>query len=174
MKARYFLPVSVFAVLLWFFARGLDHDPRVIDSPLVGRPMPSFTVPELSRPSEVVTDESLRGRYVLLNVWGTWCSGCFEEHSFLNELAKSGAIAIFGLNWKDEREAALTWLAKLGNPYQAVGFDDDGKVAIDWGVYGAPETFLIAPDGTVIHKHLGPLSAAAWQRDFVPRMRTSP
>lgn len=173
MKARYFMPVAAFAVLLWFFARGLDRDPRLIESPLVGRAMPAFKVADLSQPDAYLSDATLRGRYLLLNVWGTWCAQCFEEHAFLNELGKSAAVPIYGLNWKDDRESALTWLRKLGNPYQAVGFDDSGSVAIEWGVYGAPETFLVAPDGIVLHKHLGPMSAEVWQRDFVPLLRAT-
>jgi cytochrome c biogenesis protein CcmG/thiol:disulfide interchange protein DsbE len=170
---RYFLPVATLAVLLWFFARGLDRDPRIIDSPLVGRAMPSFKVADLSRPGEYLTEETLKGRYVLLNIWGTWCAQCFEEHGFLLELRKSGAIPIYGLNWKDDRESAMGWLRKLGNPYQEVGFDDSGNVAIEWGVYGAPETFLVSPDGIVLHKHIGPMTADVWQRGFIPRIRAT-
>lgn len=169
---RYFAPISIFVVLLWFFARGLDLDPHRIPSPLIGKPVPRFSVPELHQPDRNMTEASFQGQFALLNVWGTWCSECFVEHAFLNELAQSGAITIYGLNWKDDRDEALSWLTQLGNPYQEVGFDDTGKVAIEWGVYGAPETFLIGPDGMILHKHLSPLTQEIWQRDFLPLMQS--
>jgi cytochrome c biogenesis protein CcmG/thiol:disulfide interchange protein DsbE len=104
----------------------------------------------------------------LVNVWATWCGGCRQEHGFLMQLARSGAIPIYGINWRDNRPEALRWLEQLGDPYEFSAFDADGRVGIDWGVYGAPETFLVSPEGIVLHKHLGPLNAAIWQEDFVP------
>lgn len=165
---RYAIPAVLFAVLVAFFAQGLNLNPGYIPSPLIGKKAPEFSLPNLLDAERTLTDADLRGHYSLLNVWATWCVGCYEEHAFLVSLARSGVIPIYGLNWKDQREDAIGWLQQLGNPYQAVGFDDVGKVAIDWGVYGAPETFLIKDDGTIIHKHLSPLTREIWQRDFLP------
>jgi cytochrome c biogenesis protein CcmG/thiol:disulfide interchange protein DsbE len=103
-----------------------------------------------------------------LNVWATWCGGCRQEHDTLLTIARDGRIPMIGLNWRDERALALRWLAQLGDPYDSIAFDPDGRVAIDWGVYGAPETFLIGADGKVLHKQIGPMTLEIWRRDFVP------
>lgn len=165
---RAIIPAIVFLVLVGFFLRGLTLDPRRVPSPFVGKPAPEFSLPSLADPERVVSSEGWAGRPVLLNVWATWCAGCYDEHAYLVTLSRSSGVPIYGLNWKDEREKAKAWLARLGNPYAAVGFDADGREAIDWGVYGAPETFLIGADGTVLHKHLGPMTQAAWEKDFLP------
>lgn len=160
------IPALVVLILAGFFYRGLQLNPTYIESPLVGQPAPQFTLPGLKDPSESIRTEDLAGRYALFNVWATWCPGCREEHDFLLQLADSG-VPIYGLNWKDERDAALEWLVTLGDPYVLSAADTVGNVAIDYGVYGAPETFLLAPDLTILHKHLGPLGPAIWERDFV-------
>jgi cytochrome c biogenesis protein CcmG/thiol:disulfide interchange protein DsbE len=167
---RYLLPLALFIVLVAFFTRGLKLDPSYVPSPLIGKPAPDFELVDLHEPASTVRDEDLRGRVSVVNVWATWCGGCYEEHPFLMELKKEGAPPIYGIDWRDERENALRWLGQLGDPYHAVAADPDGRTAIDWGVYAAPETFLIAPDGTILYKHLGPLTRAAWQREFVPRI----
>ncbi len=169
---RYLLPIAIFTVLIWFFARGLQLDPSYVPSPLIGKSAPEFSLPQLQDPEATLSHMDLKGEYALLNVWATWCSGCYEDHPFLLELAQSDTIPIYGLNWKDDREAALTWLRQLGDPYEAVGFDELGEVAIDWGVYGAPETFLVATDGTVVYKHLSPLTQGVWEREFIPRIQS--
>jgi cytochrome c biogenesis protein CcmG/thiol:disulfide interchange protein DsbE len=168
--SRYLIPVALFAVLAIFFRRGLDLDPGYVASPLIGKPAPAFELPRLKDPARTIGNEELRGRITLFNVWGTWCPGCRQEHAFLNEVARDSGVPIFGLNWKDDRGSALDWLARLGDPYAASAFDASGDVAIDWGVYGAPETFLLDADGTVLYKHVGPLAAEVWQREFVPRI----
>ena len=162
------LPVTLFVVLVAFFIRGLELNPRYVPSPLIGKAAPAFSLPALSDPQVTVTEAVLSGQPTLLNVWATWCVGCREEHDFLLELARTAGVPIYGLNWKDDAAAAQEWLEKLGNPYQAVAFDGEGRVAIDWGVYGAPETFLIGADGTVLYKHLAPLTAEIWEREFLP------
>ena len=124
----------------------------------------------LTQPDKIVSAASYAGDWALINVWATWCVGCRQEHDFLLRLAESGAIAIYGINWRDNRDEALRWLDQLGDPYVASGFDVDGRVGIDWGVYGAPETFLVDAAGIVRHKHLGPLNGLVWERDFVPLM----
>jgi cytochrome c biogenesis protein CcmG/thiol:disulfide interchange protein DsbE len=168
MKLRFLLPIAVFAVLVPLLIFGLSRDPSRVPSPLIGKPAPQFELPEVLDPGRRVGSADYAGRMALVNVWATWCAGCREEHDFLLTLAEREEIPIYGLNWRDERTAAARWLSEFGNPYVASGFDRDGSVGIDWGVYGAPETFLIGPDGTVLHKHVSPLTEQVWQRDFVP------
>ena len=170
MMWRYLVPVSIFAVLAAFFYRGLSLDPGYVPSPLLGKQAPEFELPRLKDPTVTLGSLDLDGQVTLLNVWATWCVGCRQEHGFLVDLAQSGAIPIYGLNWKDERQAALNWLTDLGDPYVASAFDEMGEVAIDWGVYGAPETFLLGRDGTVLHKHIAPLDEEIWARDFLPKI----
>lgn len=165
---RYFVPVAVFVLLAVFFYGGLYRDPTAITSPLLGKPAPQFSLPSLKNPAAAVRSEDFLGHVSLLNVWGTWCIECRHEHAFLLELAKSSGVPIYGLNLRDDRDAALRWLATLGDPYVASAFDPEGLVAIDWGVYGAPETFLIGPDGMVLYKHISPMTARVWERDFAP------
>lgn len=170
MRLRHILPVAAFAVLLPVLIFGLGRDPSELPSPYLGKPAPSFALPSLTDPQQAVSSGDYAGRIALVNVWATWCVGCRQEHEFLLQLAEQQDVPIYGLNWRDDREAALRWLTQLGDPYVASGFDADGSVGIDWGVYGAPETFLIGPDGTVLHKHLSPLTPEIWERDFVPKI----
>ena len=160
---------SVFIVVVFYL--GLNRDPSVVPSPLIGKPAPAFSLPRLDKPDQLLSDADLRGQVSLVNVWGTWCVGCRQEHDTLLAIAESGEVPIYGLNWKDDTLQARAWLQRLGDPYAATGVDADGRVAIDWGVYGAPETFLIAADGTVVYKHIAPLSLDIWQREFLPRIR---
>jgi cytochrome c biogenesis protein CcmG/thiol:disulfide interchange protein DsbE len=166
----YAIPVVMLSVLAAFFFQGLKLNPGYVPSPLIGKPAPVFSLPSLKDPARMVGSEDFKGQVALLNVWATWCVGCRQEHAFLVELARSSDIPIYGLNWKDDRSGALDWLARLGDPYVMSAFDADGDVAIDWGVYGAPETFLIGRDGTVLHKHIAPLTPDVWRRDFLPRI----
>ena len=168
---RYLLPAVLFSVLVVFFWVGLTLDPSEVPSPLVGKPAPTFDLPELSDASQTVSNETLKGKPALLNVWATWCAGCRVEHDLLLQIASTDTIPIYGLNYRDEREPALAWLAQLGNPYKAVAYDPDGTASIDWGVYGAPETFLIDPDGIIVYKHIAPLTVDAWQNEFMPRIQ---
>lgn len=167
---RYILPVGFFGVLVVFFFIGLGKDPSVVPSPLIGKPAPAFSLPSLKDPGTSVGSEDLKGKVSLFNVWATWCVGCRQEHGLLVKIAESGLVPIYSLNWKDERARALEWLERLGDPYVATAFDADGRVAIDWGVYGAPETFLVAADGTVLYKHLAPLTEQIWQDELLPRV----
>lgn len=170
---RYLLPVILFGSLIPIFVIGLHKDPSEIPSPLLAKPAPEFELPNLLDLDATVGTSDMKGKMSLLNVWATWCFACRQEHGFLLELARSGEIDIYGLNWRDERDEALRWLADLGDPYTATAFDYDGRVGIDWGVYGAPETFLIGPDGRVLYKHISPLDANVWQTEFVPRIRAA-
>ncbi|HEU4620332.1 MAG TPA: DsbE family thiol:disulfide interchange protein [Gammaproteobacteria bacterium] len=168
---RYAIPVVLFGVLGFFFYRGLYLDPARIPSPLIGKPAPEFSVPTLHDPNELLTNADLGGDVALLNVWGTWCYACREEHPYLLELARTSGVRIFGLDWNDsDRATSLAWLEQYGNPYVKTGYDPTGHVGIDWGVYGAPETFLVAADGEILYKHIAPMTPEVWQNEFVPKI----
>ena len=158
----------VFAVLVGFFLVGLRQNPGEIRSPLIGRPAPAFSDESLADSTRRVGSADFQGKTWLLNVWATWCGGCREEHPVLLAIAREGRVPIVGLNWRDERNLALRWLEQLGNPYASVAFDPEGRTAIDWGVYGAPETFLINADGRVVQKRIGPMTQEVWEREFRP------
>ena len=166
--ARYLVPLAIFMVLVAFLYRGLSLDPKLVPSPLVGKPMPSFTLTRLQDPDATISDTDIKGKVSLLNIWATWCVSCRAEHETLLELAKTGKVDIYGLNYKDDRAAAQQWLRQLGNPYVANAFDDTGRVGIDWGVYGAPETFVIDSHGIIRHKHVGPLTARVVNEQILP------
>jgi cytochrome c biogenesis protein CcmG/thiol:disulfide interchange protein DsbE len=168
---RYAIPAALLAVLVAFFLRGLQLNPAYQESPLVCEPAAEFSLPDLADPSRRVGSADFAGRAVLLNVWATWCEGCLVEHPFLLELAASG-VPIFSINWNDKREAALAWLRQRGNPYVATGVDDIGDVAIDYGVFAAPETFLISPDGTILAKRFGAMTPEVWAEWSAPGFET--
>jgi cytochrome c biogenesis protein CcmG/thiol:disulfide interchange protein DsbE len=165
---KFLLPLSVGLVLIAMFFFGLQQDPSRIPSPLLEKPAPQFSLQSLQDPTVMVGSANYANQMVLVNIWATWCPGCRQEHGFLLELANEGAIPIFGLNWRDNRPDALQWLQALGDPYVASAYDVDGRVGIDWGAYGAPETFLVDKNGIVIYKHIAPLTREIWERDFVP------
>ena len=167
MKKKY-LPIIVFVIMLPIFFIGLSRNKSELPSPLIGKVSPSFVLPSLINPSVIIDQTNLKGRFVLFNVWATWCAGCREEHEFLMNLSARNEIAIIGLNWRDNRDDALNWLDTLGNPYEMTAEDKQGRTAIDWGVYGAPETFLINPQGVIVYKHLGPLTERDWMMHFKP------
>lgn len=168
---RFVIPLVVFValgVLLWM---GLSLDPRKIPSPLVGKPLPAFALASLHEPSKTVTPDSLRGRVYLLNVWASWCVACRQEHPVLNELARMKAVPIVGLNYKDQRSDAIGWLQNLGNPYELSIVDLDGRIGIELGVYGVPETFVIDKDGVIRYKHIGPISEETWRSKLEPLVK---
>jgi cytochrome c biogenesis protein CcmG/thiol:disulfide interchange protein DsbE len=171
MKAlRFLVPALLFAVLVGFFFAGLNKDPSLVPSPLIDRPAPPLRLPELGKPGAIVDTAALAGKPYLVNVWATWCGACRDEHPALMNIAAQSELAIVGLDWKDEPVAAQRWLAALGNPYDHVGFDGDGRAAIDWGVYGAPETFLVGADGKVKVKRIGPMTLDVWRDEFLPHL----
>jgi cytochrome c biogenesis protein CcmG/thiol:disulfide interchange protein DsbE len=153
---RRFMPLIIFAVLVIFLAVGLTLNPREVPSPLIGKPAPEFELPLLLQDGSF-SNKDLIGHVTLVNVWASWCFACRQEHEVVKHLSRQG-VRIIGLNYKDDADDAKQWLAKLGNPYQAIAADRDGRIAIDWGVYGAPETFLIDQQGIIRHKVIGPLS----------------
>jgi cytochrome c biogenesis protein CcmG, thiol:disulfide interchange protein DsbE len=169
---RFTLPVAVFVLLAVVLAIGIKHSPEkgIIKSPLLGKPAPQFTLPNLVDPARAVTSAQLKGRWYLFNVWGTWCGECRAEHEMLLEVRRAALVPIIGMDWKDDDAQALSWLAQLGNPYELVAVDRSGRTAIDWGVYAAPETFLVNPQGVVVFKQVGALTPEVWMRDILPRL----
>jgi cytochrome c biogenesis protein CcmG, thiol:disulfide interchange protein DsbE len=171
---RYGTPFVLLLVIGAFLYLGLYQNPTLIESPLIGKKAPEFSLPDLHDPSARVGSEKFGGDYVLLNVWGSWCRECRIEHPFLMSLADSG-VQIYGIDMKEDangssRAQALKWLDVLGNPYAAVAEDQVGDVTIDYGVYGAPETFLIAPDKTILAKQIGAMTPDVWKKDFLPHI----
>jgi cytochrome c biogenesis protein CcmG/thiol:disulfide interchange protein DsbE len=167
---RYLAPLIIVAIMIPVFIVGLKLDPTEVPSPLVNKQAPQFELPRLKDPNRTVGSADYEGHMTLVNVWATWCVGCRQEHDYLLRLASEIDIPIYGLNWRDRRDEALVWLQQLGDPYVASAYDEDGRVGIDWGVYGAPETFLISQDGTVLYKHISPLTEEVWQEEFLPRV----
>jgi cytochrome c biogenesis protein CcmG, thiol:disulfide interchange protein DsbE len=169
---RFLLPLGLFVLLLLVLAIGIRHAPEkgVIASPLIGKPAPQFSLPDLADPAHLVRSADFKGKWYLFNVWGTWCFECRAEHEALLEVRRAAVVPLVGLDWKDDDALARDWLRQLGNPYEAVAVDHAGRTAIDWGVYGAPETFLVDPRGIVVYKLVGPLTHEVWTHDILPRL----
>jgi len=165
---KYLIPLGLFLVLVVFLAIGLSRVPHEIPSALVNKPAPTFRLPQLKEPTKTFSAEDMKGKVWLLNVWASWCIACREEHEYLGGYAKSGVAPIIGLNYKDRPEDALAWLGELGDPYQLSAVDLDGRVGIDYGVYGAPETYVIDKSGTIRHKHVGPVMPDVWSQEILP------
>ena len=155
---RFLLPLAAFVVLLVFLGVGLGLNPREVPSPLIGKPAPAFTLARLDDASQKIGLADMQGRVWMLNVWASWCAPCRQEHALVQDIARRKLVPVVGLNYKDTRSNATQWLAEMGNPYQATLFDGDGRVGIDFGVYGVPETFIIDQQGIVRMKHVGPLT----------------
>lgn len=155
---KYLLPVILFFVLCGFLFIGLYKDPSEVPSPLIGKSVPVFSLPKLYDNSVQFSNKDFLGKVSVLNVWATWCFACKQEHPALLELAKRNIAPIYGLNYKDDADKAKLYLRDFGNPFEANAFDETGRVAIDWGVYGAPESFLIDKKGIIRYKHIGPLT----------------
>lgn len=166
-----FLPLIIFVVLSVFLGIGLTLNPRLVPSPFIDKPVPAFALPTLAAPEQAFGSDDLRGEVALLNVWASWCVACRSEHPLLNGLARQGVLPIYGLNYKDERDDALQWLARFGDPYTLSVQDYKGKVGIDLGVYGVPETFLVDAGGIIRAKYVGPLTEEIISEDLLPRIR---
>lgn len=167
---RFAIPLVLFAVLVAVFAVALKRAPEksIVPSALIGKSAPEYELPDLLRPGEMVRSADFNGRWLLVNVWGTWCPECYTEHPVLLDIAREGKVAVIGLNYKDDDDAARQWLVELGNPYAAVAVDKQGDTAIDFGVYGAPESFLVNPQGVIVDKVVGALSARRWHESMRP------
>lgn len=167
-RLKLFIPLFIFAVLSLLFWKGLQMDPTELPSALIGRSVPDFQLSTVTEPERQVSREDLEGHdYALINVWATWCGPCRIEHPFLVQLAEQG-VPIFGVNARDELDLAQQWLSERGDPYQFSIFDPDGKLGLDMGVYGYPETFLIDADGTVLQRKTSVLDERVWREDFLP------
>ena len=168
---KFVIPLGIFLLLVGFFAVGLMRDPREVPSPFIGKPAPGFKLEQLHQPERVFTPEDMKGKVWLLNVWASWCVSCRVEHPLLVDMAKKNVVPIVGLNYKDKREDGTRWLAKFGDPYALSAWDIDGKVGIDYGVYGAPETFVIDKQGVIRYKQIGPITPEALEKVLLPLIR---
>ena len=167
---RYILPLLGFLILAGFLARGLNLDPREVPSPLIGKPSPTFALTRLDDPAVTIKRDDMLGKVWMLNVWASWCVACREEHPMLLEFSKLKLVPIYGLNYKDKRPDGQGWLTNFGNPYTASLFDQDGRVGIDFGVYGVPETFIIDKQGVIRMKHIGPLTPEVLRDKIEPML----
>ena len=167
---KFLVPVVLFFILVGFLLIGLYKDPSEVPSPLIGKPVPQFSLPRLNS-SEIFTEKQFLGKVSLLNVWGTWCFACKQEHPILNELASKNITPIYGLNYKDDANEAKKYLKNYGDPYVANAVDENGRVGIEWGVYGAPETFLIDEKGIIRYKHIGPITKKDLDVIILPKIR---
>ena len=166
-----YLPLGIFAVIAIFLGIGLNLDPREGPSPLIDKPAPAFSLPQLHQPEQTFSRDDMKGKVWLLNVWASWCVACREEHPMLVELARTKAVPIIGLNYKDERRDGLRWLSQFGDPYQISAYDYDGRIGIDYGVYGVPETFLIDKKGVIRYKRIGVVTPAILRDKILPMVR---
>jgi len=168
---RFLLPLGVFIALLLFLGVGLRLNPREIPSPFIGKPAPAFRLAQLGDPAKTISPQDLVGQVWLLNVWASWCVSCRQEHPVLMDFARQQVLPIIGLNYKDGREAGQGWLRQFGNPYTVSGFDADGRVGIDYGVYGVPETFVIDKKGVIRYKFTGPVTPEAITEKLLPLIK---
>jgi len=168
---RYLLPLLVFAVLVVFLGRGLMLDPREVPSPLIDKPAPDFSLSQLHDAAASFSPQQMRGKVWLLNVWASWCVSCRQEHPLLVALSRENIVPIYGLDYKDKRADALNWLQNLGNPYTLSVYDVDGRVGMDYGVYGVPETYLIDKQGVIRYKQIGPVSREVLKNKILPMVK---
>ncbi|MEY3281645.1 MAG: hypothetical protein RL674_1630 [Pseudomonadota bacterium] len=168
MRLRFILPLMAFLVMVIFLGIGLKLDPHDVPSPLINKPAPVFTLPQLHEPQKTFSPADMKGKVWLLNVWASWCVSCRQEHVYLTEFARDSSMNLMGLNYKDEPAAAMQWLERLGNPYKISISDIDGMAGLDWGVYGVPETFIIDKKGIVRHKQTGPVDPTILQTIIMP------
>ena len=169
MKLRFLLPLGAFLAMMIFLGIGLKLDPHEVPSPLIDKTAPAFTLAQLHEPEKTFSPADMKGKVWLLNVWASWCASCRQEHVFFTEFARANpTVNLIGLNYKDEREAAIQWLSRLGNPYLLSVSDAQGMAGLDWGVYGVPETFVIDKKGNIRHKQTGPVDVTILQTVIVP------
>ncbi len=165
------IPLGIFMVLVVFLALGLTRDPSEVPSPLINKAAPAFTAPLLQTPNKTLTTQDMLGQVWLLNIWASWCVACRQEHPILMEFAKTKTLPIVGLDYKDKEAEGLKWLARHGNPYDITITDQDGRIGIDFGVYGVPESFVIDKTGVIRYKHIGPVTEQALQDKIIPLIR---
>ncbi len=165
---RVLITAAIFAGLMALLGYGLTLNPRDVPSPLIGKPAPQFELPQVYEPQKTFSSKEMNGKVWLLNVWASWCVSCREEHPTLLELSRSKAVPLYGLDYKDERSDGITWLKQAGDPYILSVFDHDGRLGIDFGVYGVPETFVIDKRGIIRYKQIGPLTPEALKGKILP------
>ena len=165
------VPFLAFLVIGAYFAVGLGKDPSRVPSVLIDQPLPAFDLPAIDGFENGISAGELKGRVTLVNIFGSWCVSCIIEHPVLMDISASGAVPIIGIDWKDKPGAGAAWLAKNGNPYAAIGDDADGRTAIDFGVTGAPETFVVDKHGRIRYKHVGPITPVVWREDLEPLVK---
>jgi cytochrome c biogenesis protein CcmG/thiol:disulfide interchange protein DsbE len=168
-RLLYLIPVIVFAAVGIGLAVGLTRDPSTLPSVLIDRPVPTFELPALEGRADGLTSEDLKGQVSLVNVFASWCVPCRVEHPVLMKLAESG-VAIYGINYKDPPDQAAAWLAELGDPFEKIGADRNGRVGIEWGVYGVPETFVVDAEGRIRYRHVGPIQPRDLERALLPKL----
>lgn len=168
---RYLIPLGIFVVLALFLGVGLKLNPRDVPSPLIDKPAPSFSLPTLADPAVTFTAEQMKGKVWVLNVFASWCVPCLAEHPYVTQLARMPGVNVVGLNYKDKPEDAKRWLARHGDPYQTIAADANGRVGIDFGVYGVPETFVIDRNGVIRHKQIGPITPQALNDEILPLLK---
>lgn len=165
----YTLPLALFIVVTVLLYSGIGKDPTLLDSQMVGKPIPAFHKTRLLHANETITEKDIQGP-ALINVWGTWCPACYHEHPLVLKLAREEKVKIYGLNYNDERKDAVAYLKKMGNPYTAVIFDDNKRLMIDLGVYGAPETFVIDKNNRIVYRHVGVITEGVWLSKIKPKL----
>jgi len=170
-QLRYFVPLFAFVALTVMLGWGLTHDPREIPSTLIGNAVPRFSLPPVQGRKLGLSDTDLKGEVSLINVFASWCLACREEHPLLLKIKSDRTVPVHGLNYKDVPDNAARWLNAFGDPYTRTGADLNGRVAIDWGVYGVPETFVVGKDGRIAYKHIGPLTPEALEKTILPLIR---
>ncbi|MFL6665458.1 MAG: DsbE family thiol:disulfide interchange protein [Rhizobacter sp.] len=168
---RFIIPLAIFGLLVLFLWRGLSLDPKLVPSPLIDKPAPRFALARLDDASRTIARDDMLGKVWMLNVWASWCVACRDEHPVLLQFSRSQIVPIVGLNYKDTRPEGLGWLSQFGNPYDVSAFDRDGRVGIDFGVYGVPETFIIDKRGVIRMKHIGPLTPEIIQTRIQPLVK---
>jgi len=166
-----FLPVATLAVIAGFFAYGLTRDPHELPSLMIDRPMPAFALDPIDSETPLLTTEDLQGEVSLINVFGSWCVACAAEHPMLMDIGESGLVRLHGVDWRDPPGVGASWLREYGNPYDHIGVDSDSRLAVELGVTGAPETFLVDRTGTVRYKHIGPITPEFWRETLLPLIR---
>ena len=168
---RFAIPLGIFVLMVGLLGYGLGLDPKKVPSPLIDKPAPDFSLPRLYAPEQQISNKDMQGEVWVLNVWASWCVACRTEHEYVKRLAQMNLAKVIGLNYKDDPEDAKNWLRKLGNAYSASLMDQDGRVGIDWGVYGVPETFVIDKNGTIKYKYIGPINQEVIDTEIAPLLR---
>lgn len=168
---RFAVPLGIFLLMVGLLGYGLTLDPKKVPSPLIDKVAPPFSLAQLHQPGSIISDKDLLGQVWVLNVWASWCVACRAEHEVITRLARMNMAQVIGLNYKDQPDDAKRWLQQFGDPYSTSLMDQDGRVGIDWGVYGVPETFIIGRDGLIKYKHIGPVTNESLEAEVIPTLK---